>query len=120
MWEILHNPDHHTKLLAARHVHAINLVESYHQYGKFNAMKTTIDKAGRVVIPAEIRREALLEPGTEIRIVYEAGVVRIERDVPPPKVEREGRFLRVRPTTDDAPALDIPGLVRDERERWPF
>jgi AbrB family looped-hinge helix DNA binding protein len=83
-------------------------------------MKTTIDQAGRVVIPAEIRREALLEPGTEIRIVYEGGVVRIERDVSPPRVEREGRFLRVRPTAENAPELDIPGLVRDERERWPF
>lgn len=83
-------------------------------------MKTTIDKAGRVVIPAKIRREALLEPGTELRITYEGGAVRIERDVPPPRVEREGRFLRVRPTTEDPPELDIPGMIRDERDRWPF
>lgn len=84
-------------------------------------MKMTIDKAGRVVIPAEIRRRAMLEPGTAIRIVFDAGGVRIERDVPPPQIVREGRFLRVRPTApgEDLPELDIPALVDEERDRWP-
>ena len=81
-------------------------------------MKTTIDKAGRVVIPMEIRRRALFEPGTELIIRYHDGVVTISRDVEPPEVVRDGVLLRVR-ARGDAPELDIDELIRNERDRWP-
>jgi AbrB family looped-hinge helix DNA binding protein len=38
-------------------------------------MKTTMDKAGRVVIPAPIRALAGLHPGTELEVVYEEGSI---------------------------------------------
>ena len=43
-------------------------------------MKTTIDKAGRVVIPAIIRERAGLAPGVEIDVrVSEGGDITISR-----------------------------------------
>jgi len=55
---------------------------------------STIDSAGRLVLPREIRDEARFEPGMPLRIAYRDGRVEIEpapRDV---RVVRKGR-LRV-------------------------
>lgn len=41
-------------------------------------MKTTIDTAGRLVIPKELRREAGLQPGTELEIRWRQGLIEIE------------------------------------------
>ena len=61
-------------------------------------MRTTIDKAGRVVIPAAIRDRAGLTPGTELEITVDDTSVRIERVAPGPKLVRVGRRLVARPT----------------------
>ena len=84
-------------------------------------MRTTIDKAGRVVIPAAIRERAGLSPGTELEITLDDTGVRIERVAPGPKLVRIGKRLVARPTaaTDDTPSLDIAQLIEDERNRWP-
>jgi len=42
------------------------------------AMTTTIDRAGRVVVPKAVRDEARLLPGTAIQIRCRDGVVEIE------------------------------------------
>jgi AbrB family looped-hinge helix DNA binding protein len=42
-------------------------------------METTIDGAGRVVIPKPIREAAGLKPGTGLRIDYRDGKIEIER-----------------------------------------
>jgi AbrB family looped-hinge helix DNA binding protein len=42
-------------------------------------MRSTIDKAGRVVIPASIRDRAGLTPGTELEVTADDTGVRIER-----------------------------------------
>src|SRR6476661_7197358 len=47
-------------------------------------MKTTIDKAGRVVIPAPLRERAGLAPGTEVEVTLEDSGLRLERTAPPP------------------------------------
>jgi len=86
-------------------------------------MKVTIDKAGRVVIPSEMRRRAGLPPGTELEILLEDdGSVRLVRDVPGPRLQRVGRRLVARPTArrDRQPAVDVAALVDEERSRWPW
>ncbi|MBM3221230.1 MAG: AbrB/MazE/SpoVT family DNA-binding domain-containing protein [Candidatus Rokubacteria bacterium] len=43
-------------------------------------MKTTIDKAGRVVIPASVRAKVGLRPGTEVDVLVEDGTIFSARD----------------------------------------
>ena len=84
-------------------------------------MRTTIDKAGRVVIPAAVRDRAGLTPGTELEITLDDTGIRIERVAPGPRLVKVGRRLVARPTApaDSRPSLDIASLVEDERNRWP-
>ena len=84
-------------------------------------MRTTIDKAGRVVIPAAVREKAGFTPGTELEITVDDMGVRIERVAPGPKLVKVGRRLVARPTaaTGSRPNLDIATLIEDERNRWP-
>ena len=86
-----------------------------------DAMRTTIDKAGRVVIPAAIRDRAGLSPGAQLEITEEDTGIRIERVAAGPRLVKIGRRLVARPTVpaDDRPAIDIAALVEDERNRWP-
>lgn len=84
-------------------------------------MRSAIDKAGRVVIPAAIRAKAGLTPGTEIEIVVDDVSVRLIRRVPKPKLTRVGKRLVARPTVPqrDLPPIDLAALVDEERNRWP-
>jgi AbrB family looped-hinge helix DNA binding protein len=84
-------------------------------------MKTTIDKAGRVVIPAPIRARAGLRPGTEVEILLDDLSVRLVRHVPRPRLVRVGRRLVARPSVSakDRPDVDVAALVEEERNRWP-
>jgi AbrB family looped-hinge helix DNA binding protein len=84
-------------------------------------MRTTIDKAGRVVIPAGIRERAGLRAGSEIEITADELGIRIERVAAGPRLIRVGRRLVARPTVsrDDRPLVDVAALVEDERNRWP-
>jgi AbrB family looped-hinge helix DNA binding protein len=82
-------------------------------------MRTTIDKAGRVVIPAPIRARAGFRPGTELEVVLDDVSVRLLRRVPGPKLVRVGRRLVARPAVAarDLPRVDLAGLVEKERAR---
>jgi AbrB family looped-hinge helix DNA binding protein len=84
-------------------------------------MRTTIDKAGRVVIPASLRDRAGFTAGTELEITLDETGVRIERVAPAPRLVRVGRRLVARPTADleTRPAVDVAALIEDERNRWP-
>ncbi|HET7697122.1 MAG TPA: AbrB/MazE/SpoVT family DNA-binding domain-containing protein [Vicinamibacterales bacterium] len=84
-------------------------------------MRTTIDKAGRVVIPAPIRGRAGLTPGTALEVTADEAGIRIERVAAGPKLVRIGKRLVARPTVgaDERPAVDIAALIEDERNRWP-
>jgi AbrB family looped-hinge helix DNA binding protein len=84
-------------------------------------MRTTIDKAGRVVIPAAIRERAGLTPGTELEINVDEIGVRLERVAAGPRLVKVGRRTVARPTVaaDDRPAIDVAALVEEERNRWP-
>ena len=84
-------------------------------------MKATIDKAGRLVIPAKIRSRAGLVPGTEVDVLLDEGSVRLVRLVPGPEMVRVGGRLVARPViaADQRPAVDIEALIEEERSRWP-
>lgn len=84
-------------------------------------MKTTIDKAGRVVIPAAVRERAGLTAGTELEITFEDSAIRLERVAPGPRLVRVGRRLVARPSApaQARPAVDVAALIEEERNRWP-
>ena len=56
-------------------------------------MKTTIDAAGRLVIPKEIRRQAGLRPGTQLEVRWHDGRIEIEPAAMAVRLERRGRLL---------------------------
>jgi AbrB family looped-hinge helix DNA binding protein len=84
-------------------------------------MRVSIDKAGRVVIPAAIRERAGFVPGAELEVSVEDSAVRLERVAPGPRLVKIGRRLVARPTTQSAarPVVDVAALIEEERNRWP-
>lgn len=84
-------------------------------------MRATIDKAGRLVIPAPARERAGLDPGTTVEVTVDEFGIRLERVAPGPQLVRVGRRLVARPTVspDARPVVDIAALVEEERNRWP-
>jgi AbrB family looped-hinge helix DNA binding protein len=84
-------------------------------------MRSTIDKAGRVVIPASIRERAGFAPGTELEISADEFGIRIERIAQGPRLIKVGRRSVARPTvrSEARPVIDVAALVDEERNRWP-
>jgi len=66
-------------------------------------MKTTMDPAGRLVIPKEIRREAGLKPGMPLSVRWREGRIEIEPEPCPVKLTRKGRLLVAVPQKDVSP-----------------
>ena len=60
-------------------------------------MVTTIDAAGRLVVPKEIRRQAALEPGMPLEVRWRDGVIEIEPKLLAVTLERRGRLLVATP-----------------------
>jgi AbrB family looped-hinge helix DNA binding protein len=84
-------------------------------------MRTSIDRAGRVVIPAAIRERAGLVAGAELEVTIDDTGVRLERVASPPRLVRVGRRLVARATgsSEARPNVDVAALVEEERNRWP-
>jgi AbrB family looped-hinge helix DNA binding protein len=84
-------------------------------------MRTTIDKAGRVVIPAAIRDRAGLVAGAELEITTDELGIRLERVAAGPRLVKVGRRLVARPSApaDQRPTIDLGALIEEERSRWP-
>jgi AbrB family looped-hinge helix DNA binding protein len=79
-------------------------------------MRTTIDAAGRVVIPKQLRQAASLKAGQELEITERDGRIEIEPVSAPVKlVERDG-FVAAEIADDDVPTLTATE-VRDLLER---
>lgn len=78
-------------------------------------MKTTIDSAGRVVIPKEIRKAAGIEGGAEVEIEERDGAIEIKPVYAKVKIVRHGR-ISVIEFEDDVPPLTLEQVnaVRDE------
>ncbi|HKR62176.1 MAG TPA: AbrB/MazE/SpoVT family DNA-binding domain-containing protein [Thermoanaerobaculia bacterium] len=64
-------------------------------------MTITIDAAGRVVIPKEIRQEAGIEPGMPLEITCREGRIEIAPRRRPIRIEKRGR-LQVAVSVDAA------------------
>jgi AbrB family looped-hinge helix DNA binding protein len=79
--------------------------------GNLYAMKTTIDHAGRLVIPKDIRRESGIKPGMLLDVRWEKGAIAITPAPLTVKLERKGRLLVA------VPAKDTPRLSTDTVER---
>ena len=84
-------------------------------------MRTTIDKAGRVVIPAAMRERAGMAPGSELEVTEDDRGIRLERIAEGPRLVKVGRRLVARPrvAADRRPGIDIARIVEEERNRWP-
>jgi AbrB family looped-hinge helix DNA binding protein len=84
-------------------------------------MKASIDKAGRVVIPASIRERAGLVAGAELEVTLDESGIRLERVAPGPRLVKVGRRLVARPTAapQGRPQVDVAALIEEERNRWP-
>lgn len=84
-------------------------------------MRTTIDKAGRVVIPAAIRERVGLFASAELEVTVDDTGIRLERVASGPRLVKVGRRLVARPTEMSrlGPDVDVAALVEEERNRWP-
>jgi AbrB family looped-hinge helix DNA binding protein len=85
-------------------------------------MRTTIDKAGRVVIPGPVREQVGFRPGTDLEVLIENHSVRLVRAVPGPTLVRVGKRLVARPSVGKKaiPRVNVAALVEEERSRWPW
>jgi AbrB family looped-hinge helix DNA binding protein len=81
-------------------------------------MIITMDKAGRLVVPSDIRREAALEPGTPLEIRWRDGVLEIEPQPLSVRIERKGRLLVAKPAKKVAPLR--ASTVERTRRRMAF
>jgi AbrB family looped-hinge helix DNA binding protein len=85
-------------------------------------MKTTIDSAGRVVIPKALRQQAGLAAGQELRAEYRDGVIVIEPAPRKVRVVREGYLLVAVAPPETGPLTNeqvkrAVGELRGERSR---
>jgi len=71
--------------------------------GKIIAMKTTIDAAGRVVVPKALRRAIGLQPGSEIEMRVSDGRIEMEPAPLEVRMERRGGLLVAVPAEPVAP-----------------
>lgn len=78
-------------------------------------MKSTIDDAGRLVIPRELRRAAGIEPGMSLELRFEDGAVLIEPAPTPVELVRRKHFVVARPSRAMAALTDR--TVQETRER---
>jgi AbrB family looped-hinge helix DNA binding protein len=85
-------------------------------------MKTTIDGAGRVIIPAIIRKKAGLKPGTMLEVVADDIAIHLLPTAPSPKLVRKGKRLIAKASVkpNELPEIDLASLIEEERNRWPL
>jgi antitoxin PrlF len=84
-------------------------------------MITTMDKAGRVVIPVEVRKRLGLNAGTELEMAVEGFTIRLARAVAGPEIVRRGSRLVACPRVAERERteVDVALLIAEERDRWP-
>lgn len=83
--------------------------------GKLNAMKTTIDAAGRIVVPKSLRQVLDLKPGQTLEIRAGDGRLEIEIAATPMTLKRRGKSVVAIPETE-LPTLTA-AEVRETLER---
>jgi AbrB family looped-hinge helix DNA binding protein len=73
-------------------------------------MKATMDRAGRLVIPKEVRREARLVAGAPLDVRWRDGRIEIEPAPAAVRLQRRGRLLVA------VPRQEIPRLTPEAVE----
>jgi len=81
-------------------------------------MKSTIDSAGRLVIPKDIRREAGIRPGMPLEVRVREGRIEIAPAPLTVQLEKRGRFLVAVPK-EEVPVLTSEAVegTRDKLRR---
>lgn len=78
-------------------------------------MKSTIDSAGRLVIPSGIRKEAGLKPGMNLTVTLRNGTIEIQPASSPVKLIKKGRLTVAVPESDAGVlTLDTVEKTRDK------
>ncbi len=80
-------------------------------------MKTTIDAAGRLVIPKSLRNELKLSAGTELELRVRGGILELEPVSIPMRLIRKGKGL-VATSEEPLPALgpdDVSAAIESQR-----
>ncbi len=81
-------------------------------------MSTTIDRAGRIVIPKSIREAAGLRPGVSLKIELRDGRVEIEPVAPKMRlVRRRGMLVASIPGAPKLTVEETNELIRKARDR---
>lgn len=83
--------------------------------GRFDAMRTTIDPAGRLVIPKRIRDRLGLRGNEQVEITERDGRIEIEPAPTDVELVREGSILVARPDRPLPPLTDE--IVRETLDR---
>ena len=80
-------------------------------------MKTTMDSAGRLVLPKDIRQQAGIRPGMSLEIHVKDGRIEIEPEPLKVKLERRGRLLVAVPRESVEPLTEtiVEGTRRKVR-----
>jgi AbrB family looped-hinge helix DNA binding protein len=90
-------------------------LNSCHFYGILSTMKTTIDAAGRIVVPKAIRQSLGLKPGQVLDIRAGEGRLEMEIAATPMRLKKRGKGQVA------VPDAELPPLtaeqVRDTLER---
>ncbi len=81
-------------------------------------MQTTMDAAGRLVIPREVRRVAGLRPGVPLEVRWRDGRIEIEPAPLAVRMEKRGRWVVAVPEGGAVPAMgeDVVERTRLELE----
>lgn len=80
-----------------------------------NAIQTTIDSAGRLVLPKTVRDEAGILPGMTLKITVQDGRVEIEPVPHEVRIVQRGP-LRIAVPVEDGPSLTAETVERVRRE----
>jgi AbrB family looped-hinge helix DNA binding protein len=87
----------------------------YHLDGRINAMRVSIDSAGRIIVPKPLREALGIKPGQLLEIRAGDGRLEIEIAPTPMRLEKRGRGLVAVPD-EELPALTAD-QVRETLER---
>jgi len=85
-------------------------------YAILHAMKVTIDKAGRIVVPKEARQRLGLSPNTELEILdHPSGLLLRVLDAQPSLIRINGLLVHQGRAEDGADLDRVLESVREER-----
>jgi|HubBroStandDraft_3_1064219.scaffolds.fasta_scaffold14892_5 AbrB family looped-hinge helix DNA binding protein len=82
-------------------------------------IETSIDSAGRIVVPKAIRQQAGLQPGTRLTVRLREGRIEIEPSPREVRIVVKGSLHVASPTIESAPLSqeEVEGIRQALRER---